>query len=353
LEYLLNKLPVYGLLFDELTGAVERLGLPKYRSRQIQKAVFDNRVTTFSDVTTLPAPLRTSLEEKFVINSLKTVAKQESKDGTTKLLLETADNARIEAVMIPENRSDETRRTLCISTQVGCGFDCAFCATGKLPFKRNLSTEEIISQYITAERELNCRITNLVFMGMGEPMLNFDNVIKSLRIICENALLSKRKITISTSGVVSGILRLAEEYPHVKLAVSLHASSDIIRKKIIPASDKWSISELLSAAEVYYNASGLPITYEYILFEGLNDSRDDVGKLARICRRMPSKVNLMEYHDISFATPEGFASELRPSPKDSIRQFADNLRALGVNAFVRSSAGDDIKAACGQLAFGE
>ena len=350
LECLLNRLPVYGLLFDELSGAVEKLGLPKYRSRQIQKAIFDNRVDCLSEITTLPLNIRSSLEEKFLLNSLKTVTRQTSKDGTTKLLLETADGLQFETVMIPETRSDENRRTLCVSTQVGCGFDCAFCATGKLQFKRNLSAEEIISQLITAERELGCKITNVVFMGMGEPMLNLDNVIKSLRIICENTLMSKRKITISTSGVVSGVLRLAEEYPHVKLAISLHALNDSVRRKIIPASEKWSINELISSAEVYYNASGLPITYEYILFEGLNDSHDDISRLARICRRMPSKVNLIHYHDISFTNPEGVASELRPSSHESVRKFAEDLRALGVNAFVRASAGDDINAACGQLA---
>ncbi len=352
MECLLNRLPVYGLLFDELSGAVEKLGLPKYRSRQIQKAIFDNRVSCLSEISTLPLNVRSSLEEKFLLNSLKPVSRQTSKDGTTKLLLETADGLHFETVMIPENRSDEARRTLCVSTQVGCGFDCAFCATGKLQFKRNLSTEEIISQLITAERELDCKITNIVFMGMGEPMLNLDNVIKSLRIICENTIMSKRKITISTSGVVSGVLRLAEEYPHVKLAISLHAPTDAVRRKIIPASEKWPINELISSAEVYYNASGLPITYEYILFEGLNDTHEDVSRLARICRRVPSKVNLIHYHDISFTNPEGVASELRPSTNDSVRKFADDLRALGVNAFVRASAGDDINAACGQLAGG-
>ncbi|HZK75274.1 MAG TPA: 23S rRNA (adenine(2503)-C(2))-methyltransferase RlmN, partial [Candidatus Kapabacteria bacterium] len=263
----------------------------------------------------------------------------------------------IETVLIPTELRGERipRRTLCVSTQVGCPLDCKFCATASLKLKRNLTTAEILLQIFEVERMTGETITNLVFMGMGEPMLNYDNLVRSLRIITDpkTEMLGKRRITVSTSGIPEPIRNFAREGLNVKLALSLHATTNELRTRLMPINKKYPLETVLAAMEEYYKLTGRPVTYEYILFDSLNDSPADAARLAKIARRVPSRVNVIPFHPIGFTNPTGFAAELRPASPEAFDRFIAALRKAGVTAVVRTSSGQDIEAACGQLALAE
>ncbi len=325
---------------------------PKFRADQLFKELYISRVDDFADMTTIPKAYRDVLKKNFLINAITDYRKQNSSDGTVKFLFTLSDGEKIETVLIPdENRED--RFTLCVSSQVGCTLNCAFCATGKLDFKRSLETSEIIDQIIFVEKITGIKITNIVFMGMGEPMYNLKNVIKAIKIITHPSVrfLSQKKITVSTVGVIKKIEELAESGLKVKLAVSLHATTDIIRQQLIPYAEKVSLRAIGDSIENYYRKTQLPITYEYIFLTGINNTDDDVKRLAKITKRVQSKVNIIPYHDISFTGNEKI--EFREAGKDEINNFAKKLREEGVNVFIRSSSGKDIDAACGQLAYSQ
>jgi 23S rRNA (adenine2503-C2)-methyltransferase len=288
---------------------------------------------------------------------LVTVRRSE-RDGTTKFLLKLADGLAIESVLIPpdaEAPDAERRLTLCVSTQVGCPLDCAFCATGTMGFTRNLTVGEIVEQYLHAQRQSDRRISNIVFMGMGEPMLNYDEVMKAVDILTDNrgANMSARRMTISTAGYVDQIRRMADEGRTVKLALSLHALDEAKRISLMPITKKHGIVALTEALEYYYRHTGIRPTLEYIPFDGFNDTDADADLLIRFARRVPCKVNLIPFHSIEFTRPGGFAASLRPSPRARIETFAARLRDAHLTVMVRSSAGEDIEAACGQLAVAE
>ncbi len=320
------------------------------------------RARSFSEMTNLPKAFRQSLESRFVIPSLINQHVSESADGTKKFLFGLEDGRSIETVLIPTEMRGEriphdrsSRRTLCVSTQVGCPLDCKFCATASLKLKRNLTTAEILLQIFEVERITSETITNLVFMGMGEPMLNYENLVRALRIVTDpkTEMLVSRRVTVSTSGIPDAIRNFANEGLNVKLALSLHATTNALRTRLMPINKRYPLEQVLSAMEEYYKITGRPVTYEYIVFDGLNDSPTDAARLAKIVRRVPSRVNIIPFHPIDFTHPTGFAAELRPASKAAFDGFIAMLRDAGVTALVRTSSGKDIEAACGQLALAE
>ncbi len=327
-----------------------------FRAEQIFREIYSQRRDNFHAFTTIPKTLINKLDRNFTINTIADYKAQESSDGTIKYLFRLKNGAAIESVLIPSyDPADEDlkRLTLCVSSQVGCALDCAFCATGKLKLLRNLTAGEIVDQVLHVEKHIQKKITNIVFMGMGEPLQNFDNLVKAIEILSNRIepVIGRKRITVSTSGIVPKIKELAKLKPAVKLAISLHATTNGLRDKLMPINGKWNIEQLRNAIEFYYRQTKLPVTYEYILFKGLNDSDEDVKRLAKFVRSVPAKVNIIPFHDIGFISEE--AKELKPANIEEINKFAQKLRSEGANAFVRTSAGFDIDAACGQLAFSD
>ena len=345
-----------GISSDELKALLVAMGEKGFRAGQIEEWIYAKRASSFQEMTSLSKNLRERLERETRLRRLRLVDQQHSEDGTIKFLFRTDDNLNIESVLIPSEARDPgnepKRRTLCLSSQVGCPLDCKFCATASMKLKRNLTAGEIVEQHLQVEESLGERITNIVYMGMGEPMLNLTEVLKSIAIFTDpdNELVGASRITVSTSGVVPGILRMAEEGSRVKLAISLHMTTDNERSRLMPINRKYSLAEVLSAVETYYRMTRRPVTYEYILFDGLNDRPEDARRLARIARRVPSKVNVIPFHPIDFTDPQGISAELVPASDDAVDRFNGLLRQEGAQVMVRSSSGVDIDAACGQLA---
>jgi len=343
---------IKNLSFEELQNFVLDNSQPKFRAEQIFKELYLNRADDFNSITTIPKFFRDELNSEFEINSFTDYKTQNSKDGTIKFLFQLRDGQRIESVLIPDDRKKQ-RYTLCVSSQVGCTLNCTFCATGKLGFKRNLETSEIIDQMLFAEKITSVKLSNLVFMGMGEPTYNLANVIKAIKIITNTKvqLLSPKRITISTVGVIKKIRELADSGLKVKLAISLHATSDIIRQQLMPYTERVTLRAIGDAIEYYYRKTKLDITFEYILLPGINDTDSDVNRLARFTKRVPSKVNIIPYHSIDFV--EGITVTYREPTKVEINTFYEKLKNESVNVFLRTSSGKDIDAACGQLAYSQ
>jgi 23S rRNA (adenine2503-C2)-methyltransferase len=339
--------------------ASELPDVPKFRAGQVYRWLYARRARSFTEMTDLPKSLQAELKKKYKLPKLKLAHLSESSDGTRKFLFTLSDGLSIETVLIPSEMIDERgetkRKTLCVSTQVGCPLDCKFCATASLKLKRNLTTAEILLQVFEAERLTGERITNLVFMGMGEPMLNLEHVARAIRIMTdpETEIIGKKRITISTSGLPEAIREFTRMNLGVKLALSLHATTNELRSRLMPINRRYPLEEVLGAMEDYYQLTRIPVTYEYIVFHGLNDGPADAKRLAKITRRCPSKVNVIPFHPIDFTHPEGISAELAPAPKEEFDRFLALLRADGVRVMVRSSSGVDIEAACGQLALAE
>jgi 23S rRNA (adenine2503-C2)-methyltransferase len=364
-----------GLSAGELEEFAVSLGEKPFRGRQLFEWIYHKKASGFDEMTDLSAPLRARLSAAATIGSLTLKdARRSGADGTTKLLFGLADGKNIESVLIPpktafrdahgivEEAEDEeeaatakrARLTLCVSTQVGCPLDCVFCATATMGFHRNLTAGEIVDQVMSAGKVAARKITNLVYMGMGEPLLNYDEVMKSAEIVSNGLKIAAKRITVSTAGWVPGIRRMADERRRVKLAISLHTLDEGARTELMPAAGKYPLGELLDSAEYYYARTRQRITFEYILFRGWNDSDADVRRLSALTKRIPGKVNIIPFHSIAFSlppgAPAGLQSALRPATAAGIDAFARKLRAEHVTTFVRSSAGEDINAACGQLA---
>lgn len=353
-----DKKSVYDLSLAEWIKFTESLGEKKFRAEQVFIELYKNRRQSISELKTLPKSIITAIDENFTFDVFKSTKKQVSVDGSVKFLFTLKDNKAIESVYMPwmEDDSDKpVRETLCISSQVGCAVDCSFCATGKLGFMRNLSIAEIVMQVLEVEKQLQTKITNIVFMGMGEPLLNYKNVVDSIRIFTNDKVdfIRPKRITVSTSGVVTKMYKLADENLSVKLALSLHSTTNGVRDKIIPINKSNDLSKIMEAIDYYYHKSKLPITYEYIPFAGLNDTDLDAKRLAKISKRLPSRINLIPFNDISFTNPQGYAAELRPTNKEGIAEFVKNIRKYGGTVTVRDTFGSDIDAACGQLALSE
>ena len=333
---------IKNLSIDELRKFVKSLGLEPYRAKQIAQWLYKKRVRTFSEMTNLSKKTRELLSQKARIDVLKTVKVEESSDGTRKYLFELPDGNRVESVFIPE----KDWNTLCVSTQVGCPVGCRFCLTAKDGFTRNLTAAEIVDQYIHVQRDVGekRRISNVVFMGMGEPLLNFDNVKKAVGIMVHPDMLdlSTRKITISTVGIVPGIERMAREMNRVKLAVSLHATTDEQREKIVPMNRRWPIREIMKVLRRYPADNSRRIMIEYVMLKGINDSLEDAKRLVKLIKGIPVKVNLIPFNPYP-------GSPFQPTPREDIEKFQKVLWDHNVAAFIRESRGQDISAACGML----
>jgi len=350
-----------GLTLKELEDFAVSIGEPKFRGKQLFDWLYTKEAGTFAEMTSLSKSLREKLSRISTIDSLNLVTSQTSpEDGTTKYLFELSDGKRIESVLIPPRtafqspnarREEEQKRlTLCVSTQVGCPLDCKFCATAMMGFSRNLTSGEIIDQILQVKKHSGKHITNLVYMGMGEPLLNYEHVMKSVEIITSGMGIAARRITLSTAGWVPHIIRMADEKRKVKLAISLHTLDENARTDLMPINKKFSLEKLIESVEYYYKKTNRRVTYEYILFDGWNDSEEDISRLIKLAKRVPCKVNIIPFHSIEFTHPSGIALQLRPASLHDTEKFVQKLRAAHVTVFVRSSAGEDIEAACGQLA---
>ncbi len=344
-----------GLSLEELQSLAESLGERKFRGAQLYSWLYAKSAQRFEEMTDLSKEFRALLEASAVIQNLDVVTSSRSADQTEKYLFRLSDDRMIESVLIPPDPSSpsvDRRLTLCVSTQVGCPLDCKFCATGTMGFTRNLHAGEIVDQVLQVQRRSDKRLTNLVFMGMGEPMLNYENVMKAVDIITDDRSLNigARHITISTAGYADKIRQMADEDRRVKLALSLHTLDNEKRTQLMPITKKFSVSDLIDALDYYYRRVRRRPTLEYILFDGFNDATADIRALVKVSRRVPCKVNLIPYHSIAFTGLTGFGATLRPAPHAHIERFADALRRSEITVMVRSSSGQDINAACGQLA---
>jgi 23S rRNA (adenine2503-C2)-methyltransferase len=326
--------------YDSLVPYIEEIGLEKYRTDQILNWIYDKKTFSFDEMTNLSKEQRNLLSEKLCIAIPKLVKKEISTiDRTTKYLWELKDGERIESVVLyyPD------RISACISTQVGCPCGCSFCATGQSGFKRNLSSGEIVSQILAMEREEKVRISNIVYMGMGEPFLNYDNTLSSVRMLNHKKMknVGARHITISTVGITDKIIQLAKENLDLRLAISIHASSDKKRDQIIPMNKKYSLREIAAASKIYQEKTGRRVTLEYILIKGFNDYPQDASDLAELFKGVQIYVNLIPVNPVE-------DNLVKPSFW-MIGRFRDTLEKNGVECEVRREKGTDINAACGQL----
>lgn len=334
------------LSLDELTQYFAVLGEPKFRAQQVHEWIWQKHAHTFDAMTNLSKKLREQLQQSFVLPALSVDATQYSADGTVKSRFKTVDGHLIEGVLIP---TDE-RKTACVSSQIGCSLSCKFCATGYIDRKRNLHYDEIYDEVVLinqqSERVYEKKLTNIVFMGMGEPLLNYKNVLKAIeRITSPDGLgMSPRRITVSTAGVAKMIKQLGDDQVKFKLALSLHAANDAKRHEIMPINDSNDIRSLVEALNYFYQKTGNEITLEYILFKDFNDSLKDAEELIRLYRQIPADlVNIIEYNPIEFA------QFVKPD-EETTDAFMRHLEKHRVNARLRRSRGKDIDAACGQLA---
>ena len=346
-----EKIELVGLNLEEITAHLAEIGEPKFRAKQIYQWVYVHGATDFAQMTNLSKDLRARLAEKFSLSRPKIVTEQISKDKTHKWLLEFADGQRIETVYIPE----ADRGSVCISTQVGCAVGCTFCHTGSQKITRNLTAGEIVSQFMVA-RDLyqewpstsqeNRLISNIVVMGMGEPLHNVDNVIAALKLLTDGdgIAISKRKVTLSTSGIVPNMLRIAKE-TGVKLAVSLHAPNNEKRSLIMPINKRYPIEEILQACQEYQKiVTSRYITFEYLMLDGINDSLDDARQLIDLMKKFKigAKFNLIPFNPWP-------GCPYKPSSNNRVHAFAKELEKAGFAAPIRVARGQDILAACGQL----
>jgi 23S rRNA (adenine2503-C2)-methyltransferase len=320
-----------------LRSFFEGLGQPGYRAKQVVRHLWTAPVSSFADMTNLPKPVREQLDAQFVMPRLAVLTRQQSRDGTEKFLFRLRDGEAIETVAIPENN----RLTLCISSQAGCALQCAFCATGAMGFSRNLDVHEIAGQ-VREMRLLDppIHVTNIVFMGMGEPLMNWKAVDPTLTILNDpNGLgIGARHITISTVGVLPGIVALSERREQFRLAISIHAPSDELRRELMPINVKYPLRDVIDAAATFERR----VTFEYVMLGGVNDEETHALQLAALAKRCGAFVNLIPLHP-------GGARGFRATPPNEIARFARELRSENVEVAIRKSRGTDIAAACGQL----
>jgi 23S rRNA (adenine2503-C2)-methyltransferase len=339
-----GKTNLYDLSLGQLTNLINNQGYPSFRAIQIWQWLYQHYVNDFDKMTSLPLPLRQQLGTTFTLSTPTIVSSQDSLDGqTTKVLFRLQDNQLVETVLMKYKK----RRTLCISTQAGCAMGCVFCATGQMGFFRNLSISEIISQVLHFARQLRMdeqHVTNIVIMGMGEPLHNYDNTLAAVDGLTDSDgfNLGARKITISTVGMVPAIRRYAEEQRQTALAISLHAATDEERDKLIPINKKWPIAELMDACRYYISLTNRRLTFEWALISRENDTLEQAQALGRLLRGMLCHVNL-----IPLNPTDGYGGN--PSGNDRVTAFQDELERYGVSSTVRVRRGIDIQAGCGQL----
>ncbi|WP_074977824.1 23S rRNA (adenine(2503)-C(2))-methyltransferase RlmN [Zhouia amylolytica] len=340
-----TKKDIRALTKEELRAFFVSNGDKAFRGNQVYEWLWNKAAHSFEDMTSISKETRKMLNDNFVINHVKVDHMQRSNDGTIKNAVKLYDGLIVESVLIPA----ATRTTACVSSQVGCSLDCKFCATARLKRMRNLNPDEIYDQVVAIDNQsrlyYNRPLSNIVFMGMGEPLMNYKNVIKAIDKITspEGLGMSPRRITVSTSGVPKMIKKLADDEVKFKLAVSLHAALDDVRTSIMPFNEKFPLDDLREALEYWYAKTKSRITYEYVIWKGINDLRKDAEALVRFCRFAPSKVNLIEYNPIG-------DDQFKQAGNDAISMYQDLLERNGITVTVRRSRGKDIDAACGQLA---
>jgi 23S rRNA (adenine2503-C2)-methyltransferase len=353
-----NKPSLKGLDLEQMSAALAPFGKRAFHGRQIMAWFYRRGVSDFTKMTDLSAPLRAELQKHFSPDELAIKAIRTSRDGTAKLLFAARDGESLESVLIPgrnrgSNSTDDERLTVsdgrltaCISSQAGCRLKCGFCATGSQGFSRDLTVPEIVDQLFHLQKSAaGRRITNVVFMGMGEPFLNYDNVLAAARLINSHLgfNLGARHITLSTAGIVPGIKRLALEPEQFKLAISLNAATDAVRSRIMPVNKKYPLKDLLAAANFFAQQQGKMVFFEYVLLGGINDSVADARELARLLRGFPGKINLISYNRYSPG------DTFKPSLPAAADKFFRTISELFPRVTVRHSKGQDIQAACGQL----
>ena len=336
-----DKININDMCLEELEDYIDRLGEKKFHAKQIYKWIHKIGVKTFDEMTDISKSLRDKLKQNTYILDMQVIECQKSKkDGTMKFLIKLGDNAAIESVFMKYNYGN----SLCVSTQVGCKMGCKFCASTKEGYERNLYASEIEGQVQTVQRYTGEKISNIVYMGIGEPLDNYDNVVKSIRIINHPMGLNigARHISLSTCGIVPNIYRLADENIQCTLSISLHATTDEKRKEIMPVAYRYSIKELLDACKDYIKKTGRRISFEYALIYGKNDSYEDAMMLVKLLRGMIAHVNLIPVNEIK-------EKDYKKATEKSIKEFMDTLNSCGIVTTVRRELGSDIDAACGQL----
>ena len=339
------KIDIRSLSEDELCEFFVKKGFDSYRGKQVYEWIWKKSSYTFDNMTNISKDLRLMLDENFVINHIEVDKIQKSSDGTIKNAVKLFDDYTVESVLIPT----DDRTTACVSSQVGCSLDCKFCATSKLKRMRNLNPDEIYDQVVTINNQslqyFNRPLSNIVFMGMGEPLMNYNNLVKSIEKISSDRGLniSQKRIVVSTSGIPKMIKKLADENLKVNLALSLHSAIEETRNKIMPFSSKFPLNNIKESLDYWYTKTNRKITFEYIVWKGINDTTKDIDSLVSYCKSIPSKVNIIEYNSIG---DEDFKS----ANNNIIEQYKRALEKNKITVTIRRSRGKDIDAACGQLA---
>ncbi len=329
-----------GLSLEQLEDLVAKEGGSKFRAKQIHNWIYSKSVSSIDEMTDLSKDFRESLKHNYTVTNSKIKTKQVSSDGTIKYLIEYSDGECVETVLMRfDNRAN---LTACVSSQVGCAVNCSFCATGKRGFIRNLDYKEIIEQVLTIQRDTGLKVTNIVFMGQGEPLLNLDNVLKALEIFNNDFQIGARRITISTSGIIPKIKELANSELQSTLAISLHAPNHQLRAELMPIENKYNIDELKNSLLEYIEQTGRRITIEYILIHGFNDTTECAKELAYYLRGIKCNINLIPYNNVN-------DTKYKKSSNDDIMKFKYLLEHSGKKVTVRLERGADIDAACGQL----
>ena len=341
----IEKRDIRKLSLDQLEEFFLSVGERKFRAKQVYEWLWNKSLKNFDDMTNISKAVREVLKDNFTINHLKVDLMQHSDDGTIKNAVRLFDGKIVESVLIPTTK----RITACVSSQVGCSLDCNFCATARLKRMRNLNPDEIYDQVVAikeeAENYFNRPLTNIVFMGMGEPLLNYPNVMEAIdKITSPQGLgMAPRRITVSTVGIAKMIKKLADDGVRFNLAVSLHSAINETRSRLMPINDSNPVEDLADALKYWYAKTKRKVTYEYVVWEGVNDDMEHIQALARFCKHIPSKVNLIQYNPID----EG---EFRQASRESVELYVRVLESQGIVAKIRKSRGQDIDAACGQLA---
>ena len=348
----MERTELLGMSSAQLEAFAEEVGEPRYRGRQLYEWIYRKNTGSFFDMNNIPRDLRFRFDEIAHVSIPRVLKQRVAADNTRKFLIELEDKKKIETVVIPQSESKDTRYTICVSTQVGCPLQCAFCGTGLSGFQRNLQAFEIVGQVLASNRELDRRIkrndpkmiTNVVFMGMGEPMLNYGEMIKSIYLINDQkgVNIGQRHITVSTAGHVDGIRAMAAEKLQVNLAVSLHAANDGLRDQLVPLNKKYPINKLFEAVSDYIKNTGRRVTFEYVLLDGVNMDQKDVDNLVRLVKPLLANVNLIPYNKV-----EGVPYKAPDSNKANL--FYRKLLQAGLTVTIRQERGVDIDAACGQL----
>ncbi len=340
-----QKKDIRALTKEQLRNFFVENGDKAFRGNQVYEWLWSKAAHSFEDMTNVSKATREMLDTHFVINHIEVDTMQRSKDGTIKNAIKLHDGLIVESVLIPT----EKRTTACVSSQVGCSLDCKFCATARLKRMRNLNADEIYDQVVAIDQQSrlyhNHKLTNIVFMGMGEPLMNYNNVIKSIEKITspEGLGMSPKRITVSTSGVPKIIKKMADDEVKFNLAVSLHSAIDEVRTSIMPFNTTFPLQDLKESLEYWYEKTGRKITYEYVVWNGINDRKEDIDALVKFCQYVPAKVNLIEYNPID-------DGEFQQASQRALNNYISNLEMHDIVVNVRRSRGKDIDAACGQLA---